>query len=267
MQDWGWGYGGCYTLYNMRLFDIHRVRAIVHLSVAFGPLAHTLRRAKGNEMAALNLTPIAAAIGGAASAESKARDKWLTASKAASKAGVTVAMITKGTTKEPNAAFDAVVYETLRQFIITGISAGKTAERYDAARPDASGEEAVKGASTWTMAQIVNLTKEQLRDIDSDKLKMMRRAYMQLVDGTMMGRLRSYMDRIENPEPKEKGTKTKTATKTEPNAPLLQRGKDVLNELVAGLLSMKRDDGTAMAGIVQAHEAACEALARLGQVK
>ena len=163
--------------------------------------------------APLNLTPIAAAIGGAASAESKARDKWLTASKAASKAGVTVAMITKGTTKEPNAAFDAVVYETLRQFIITGISAGKTAEKYDAARPDASGEEAVKGASTWTMAQIVNLTKEQLRDIDSDKLKMMRRSYMQLVDGTMMGRLRSYMDRIENPEPKEKGTKAKPAAK------------------------------------------------------
>jgi hypothetical protein len=219
-------------------------------------------------MAALNLTPIAAAIGGAASAESKARDKWLTASKAASKAGVTVAMITKGTTKEPNASFDAVVYETLRQFIITGISAGKTAEKYDAARPDASGEEMVKGASTWTMAQIVNLTKEQLRDIDSDKLKMMRRSYMQLVDGTMMGRLRSYMDRIENPEPKEKGTKTKPAAKAaEPNAPLLQRAKDVLNELVAGLLSMKRDDGTTMSGVIEAHEAAIEALARLGQVK
>ena len=36
----------------------------------------------------LNLTPIAAAISGAASAESTARDKWLTAAKSAHKVGV-----------------------------------------------------------------------------------------------------------------------------------------------------------------------------------
>ena len=92
---------------------------------------------------------------------------------------------------------------------------------------------------------------------------------MQLVDGPMMSRLRGHIDKLENPDKARNARTEKTADKAaaEPNAPLLQRGKDVLNELAAGLLLMKRDDGTKMDGIIQAHDAVLEALARLGQVK
>ena len=90
---------------------------------------------------------------------------------------------------------------------------------------------------------------------------------MQLVDGPMLSRLRGHIDKIENPDKPRNAKTEKDKAAAESNAPLLQRGKDVLNELVAGLLSMKRDDGTAMSGVIEAHEAIIEALARLGQVK
>lgn len=223
-----------------------------------------------------NLNPIAAACGtqaaafsDAASAEHQARDKWVKAAKAAVKAGVKLVMLSKGTEKAPNPQYDAQVVEVIRTAIVAGVSASKKSMRFSAALPGAAGAEIVGGKMhAWTVADLLALTRDQLRDIDDDVLKTQRRAFMQLVDGPMMSRLRNHVDKLENPD-KPRNAKTDKTDKAvaEPNAPLLQRGKDVLNELVAGLLSMKRDDGTAMAGIVQAHEAVCEALARLGQVK
>ena len=228
-------------------------------------------------MSNFNINPIAAACGAqasafsdAASAEHAARDKWVKAAKVSVKAGVKVVMLVKGTEKAPNALYDAQVVEVIRTAIITGVSASKKGMKFSTALPGSTGADMVSGKMhTWTVADLLSLTRDQLREIDDDVLKTQRRTFMQLVDGPMMSRLRGHIDKLENPDKARNARTGKTAEKAaaEPNAPLLQRGKDVLNELAAGLLLMKRDDGTKMDGIIQAHDAVLEALARLGQVK
>lgn len=228
-------------------------------------------------MSNFNLNPIAAACGAqaavfsdAASAEHAARDRWVKAAKAGVKAGVKLVMLTKGTEKAPNPEYDAQVVEVIRTAIITGVSASKKGMKFSTALPSSTGAEMVSGKMhTWTVADLLSLTRDQLRDIDDDVLKTQRRTFMQLVDGPMMSRLRGHIDKLENPDKAHNARTEKTADKAaaEPNAPLLQRGKDMLNELAAGLLALKRDDGTTMDGVIQAHEAVLEALARLGQVK
>ena len=224
-----------------------------------------------------NINPIAAACGAqasafsdAASAEHAARDKWVKAAKVSVKAGVKLVMLVKGTEKAPNALYDAQVVEVIRTAIITGVSASKKGMKFSTALPGSTGADMVSGKMhTWTVADLLDLTRDQLREIDDDVLKTQRRTFMQLVDGPMMSRLRGHIDKLENPDKARNARTEKTADKAaaELNAPLLQRGKDVLNELSAGLLLMKRDDGTKMDGIIQAHDAVLEALARLGQVK
>ncbi len=228
-------------------------------------------------MSNFNLNPIAAACGAqaavfsdAASAEHQARDRWVKAAKVGVKAGVKLVMLIKGTEKEPNAHYDPQVVDVIRTAIITGVSASKKGMKFSTALPSSTGAEMVSGKMhTWTVADLLGLTRDQLRDIDDDVLKTQRRTFMQLVDGPMMSRLRSHIDKLENPDKARNARTEKTADKAaaEPNAPLLQRGKDMLNELAAGLLALKRDNGTTMDGVIQAHEAVLEALARLGQVK
>ena len=228
-------------------------------------------------MSNFNINPIAAACGAqasafsdAASAEHQARDKWVKAAKVSVKAGVKLVMLAKGTEKAPNALYDAQVVEVIRTAIITGVSASKKGMKFSTALPGSTGADMVSGKMhTWTVADLLDLTRDQLREIDDDVLKTQRRTFMQLVDGPMMSRLRGHIDKLENPDKARNARTEKTADKAaaELNAPLLQRGKDVLNELSAGLLLMKRDDGTKMDGIIQAHDAVLEALARLGQVK
>ena len=224
-----------------------------------------------------NINPVAAACGAqasafsdAASAEHQARDKWVKAAKVSVKAGVKLVMLIKGTEKAPNAHYDAQVVEVIRTAIITGVSASKKGMKFSTALPGSTGADMVSGKMhTWTVADLLSLTRDQLREIDDDVLKTQRRTFMQLVDGPMMSRLRGHIDKLENPDKARNARTEKTAEKAaaELNAPLLQRGKDVLNELAAGLLLMKRDDGTKMDGIIQAHDAVLEALARVGQVK
>ena len=228
-------------------------------------------------MSNFNLNPIAAACGAqaavfsdAASAEHQARDRWVKAAKVSVKAGVKLVMLIKGTEKAPNAHYDAQVVEVIRTAIITGVSASKKGMKFSTALPGSTGADMVSGKMhTWTVADLLSLTRDQLREIDDDVLKTQRRTFMQLVDGPMMSRLRGHIDKLENPDKARNARTEKTAEKAaaELNAPLLQRGKDVLNELAAGLLLMKRDDGTKMDGIIQAHDAVLEALARVGQVK
>ena len=224
-----------------------------------------------------NINPVAAACGAqasafsdAASAEHQARDKWVKAAKVSVKAGVKLVMLIKGTEKAPNAHYDAQVVEVIRTAIITGVSASKKGMKFSTALPGSTGADMVSGKMhTWTVADLLSLTRDQLREIDDDVLKTQRRTFMQLVDGPMMSRLRGHIDKLENPDKARNARTEKTAEKAaaELNAPLLQRGKDMLNELAAGLLALKRDDGTKMDGIIQAHDAVLEALARLGQVK
>ncbi len=219
-------------------------------------------------MTTLNLTPIASAVAGASSAETVSRDKWLVASKATAKAGVTVAMLTKGTEKHPNPAYDAEVYATIREFIITGISASKKAQKFESARAGETGADSLKGSHLWTVAQIVALTREELRDIDDDQLKMARRAYMQLIDGTMMNRLRGYMERIENPE-KARKVRNEKNTKAAPESSghLLDRMAALLTEFNASILALKNSEGVTLSGVIEAQNAGLELAARIGQIK
>jgi hypothetical protein len=222
-----------------------------------------------------NLNPVAAACGAqsavfidAASAEHAARDKWVKAAKVAVKAGVTLTMLTKGTEKAPNPQYDKDVVSVLRSAIVSGVSASKKGMKFSTPLPGAAGADIVSGKMhTWTVNDLLALTTQQLRDIEDDVLKTQRRTFMMLVDGPMMSRLKGHIDKIENPD-KARGKKEKNeGAKPAPDAPLLERARAVLMELTAGLLTMKRPDGVTMDGVVQAHEAACEALARLGQVK
>lgn len=216
----------------------------------------------------LNLAAIAAVVSGAASAESSARDKWATAARAAYKAGVSVLMLVKGSKTEPNEQFDPVVFETLRQYIIAGVSASKKPQAYDSVRPDASGDDALgKVGKTWSFAQIVNLNKEQLRAIDDDKLRTQRRVSIQLVDGTMLGRLRGYLDRIENPEREKVGKTAKKMAANDADAPFMERLVAMLHQFNAEVLMMKGANGQTLSGVIQAQEAGLELLARIGQMK
>jgi hypothetical protein len=204
----------------------------------------------------------------AASAEHAARDKWVKAAKVAVKAGVTVAMLIKGTEKAPNPQFDKDVVAVLRSAIVNGVSASKKGMKFSTPLPGAAGADIVSGKMfSWTVNDLLALTTAQLRDIDDDVLKTQRRTFMQLVDGPMMSRLKGHIDKIENPD-KARGTKEKNeSAKPAPDAPLLDRAKALVNELTAALLTMKRPDGTGMDGLIQAHDAACELAARLGQIK
>ncbi len=203
----------------------------------------------------------------AASAEHQARDRWVKAAKVAVKDGVTIAMLVKGTEKAPNPHYDADVVAALRENIVSGVSASKKGMKFSSPLPGAAGADIVSGRMhTWTVNDLLALTTAQLRDIDDDVLKTQRRTFMQLVDGPMMSRLRGHIDKIENPD-KARGKKENDAAKPPADAPLLDRAKAMLAELTANLLALKRPDGVGMDGLVAAHDAACELLARLGQVK
>jgi hypothetical protein len=139
-------------------------------------------------------------VSDAAGAETQARDKWLRAGKALAKAGVTSQMLVKSTEKNPNDSFDQGLYDTVRGFIIQGVSVAKKTLTFDAVVPGSVCEGNIKGSNKWTVALLIGLTREQMRDIDDDVLKTQRRVYMQMIDGPMMSRIREYVDRANGVE-------------------------------------------------------------------
>ena len=156
-----------------------------------------------------DLTPIAATISDAAASEHTARDKWSRAGKALAKTGIVSGMLVKSTEKNPNELWNESVHDQVRGFIIQGVSASKKGMTFQSIVPGSVSEEATKGSNKWTVAGLLGLTRDQLRDIDDDVLKTQRREYMQLIDGPMMSRIRVYIDKangIETTrEKKEKG--------------------------------------------------------------
>ena len=157
-----------------------------------------------------------ASVSDAASAEHTARDKWLKAAKALHKVGVTVAMLTKGTKEKPNDSFSAVITDSIRTMVIQGVSASKKAVKFSTPHPSTDGADSMGKASyPWTVAQLLALNKDQLRSIDDDVLKQVRRTYMMLIDGPMMSRIRVHLDKIENPDKAREPKTTKTEAKTE----------------------------------------------------
>lgn len=160
-------------------------------------------------------------VSDAAGAETQARDKWLRAGKALAKAGVTSQMLVKSTEKHPNDAFDAAVLDSVRTFIIQGVSVAKKNLTFDSIVPGSVSAETPKGSNKWTVSLLVGLTREQLRDIDDDILKTQRRVYMQLIDGPMLSRIREYVDRANGIEKTRGEKKEKEESKTESTDPIV----------------------------------------------
>lgn len=172
-------------------------------------------------MAKFDLSPVAAAVSDAAGAEATARDKWSRAGKALAKAGITSDMLVKSTEKKPNDAYEPEVLAQVRAFIIQGVSVAKKNLTFDAAVPGSVSAETPKGSNKWTVALLLSLSKDQLREIDDDILKTQRRVYMQLIDGPMINRIRAYIDKANGVE-KPKGEKgDKEETKTESTDPIV----------------------------------------------
>jgi hypothetical protein len=141
-----------------------------------------------------DLSPVAAAVSDAAAAEHVSRDKWSRAGKALAKVGVVSDMLVKSTEKNPNDLWDQSVHDQVRGFIVQGVSASKKGLAFQSIVPGSVSEQTPKGSNKWTVADLLGLTRDQLRDIDDDVLKTQRRTYMMLVDGPMMSRVRQYID-------------------------------------------------------------------------
>jgi len=166
-----------------------------------------------------DLTPIAATISDAAASEHTARDKWSRAGKALAKAGIVSGMLVKSTEKNPNELWNESVHDQVRRFIVQGVSASKKGMTFQSVVPGSVSEEAPKGSNRWTVADLLGLTRDQLRDIDDDVLKTQRREYMQLVDGPMMSRIRVYIDKangVEKTREKKEKVEDKAAGSDDP---------------------------------------------------
>ena len=177
-----------------------------------------------------DLTPIAAAVSDAAAAEHGARDKWSRAGKALAKAGIVSGMLVKSTEKNPNELWNESVHDQVRGFIVQGVSASKKGMTFQSIVPGSVSETSPKGSNRWTVADLLGLTRDQLRDIDDDVLKTQRRTYMQLIDGPMMSRVRQYIDTANGVE-KTREKKEKVEDKT--------AGSDDPIVLIQGLLARK----------------------------
>ena len=206
-----------------------------------------------------------AIVADAAAAEHGVRDRWLKVGKALYKAGVRVEMLTKGTEKKPNEHFDAGLYDALRQQTIAGVSASKKGIKFDTRKPTGAGADQVKGDYVWTVADLLALTRDQLRDITDDVLKTQRRVYMQLIDGAMLGRIRTYVDRQQNPDKKREAKNNEKATPVI-DAPLWDRALALMTEVNAQCLTWKTPKGDTAKGVIELQNAGLEFIARLGQV-
>lgn len=156
-----------------------------------------------------DLSDVATIVSDAASSEHTTRDKWKRAGKALAKKGIVSGMLVKSTDKHPNDLWNESVHTQVRNSIVQGVSASKKGVVLSTTVPGSVSSECPKGSNKWTVAMLLDLTREQLRDIDDDVLKTLRRDYMQLVDGTMMTRIKTYVDEANGVE-KKRGSKGKT---------------------------------------------------------
>ena len=181
-------------------------------------------------MAAIKLSAIAAAvnehgaaISDAVSNEIRVRDKWLTLGKTLYADGVRVAMLVPSTDKNPNDKADQSLIETITRYVVVGLSASKKGLKFDTPNPYAAGKtQTAKGPHMWTIADMLSLTRDELRAIDDETLKAARR-YWTMQVGSMFGKVRNYVDRQENPDKhraeKEEKAKEEKAKTEAPNIP------------------------------------------------
>lgn len=138
-------------------------------------------------------------VSAAVNAENSARDKWAKAGKALFKAGARVEALTKGTKDEPNPAQDDSLIETVESMIVDALTACVKPMRF--------------GSDTFTVGDLLALTREELREYD-DKVLSQTRRYWQQQAGSLFGLVRRYVDRVQNPD-KARGTK-KAKPETKP---------------------------------------------------
>ena len=165
-------------------------------------------------MTQIDLSPVATTVSDAASAEHSARDKWARAGKALAKLGIVSGMLVRSTEKNPNDLWNETVYDQIRGFIVQGVSASKKGMTFQTTVPGSISAETPKGSTKWTVADLLGLSREALRDIDDDVLKTQRRTYMMLIDGPMMSRIRQYIDTANGVEKKREPKKQEEQTTT-----------------------------------------------------
>jgi hypothetical protein len=157
-------------------------------------------------------------IAAAVSSEVKARDKWLVLGKTLYEDGVRVAMLVPDTEKHPNPENDPGLCATIEGFIIAGLSASKRTLKFDSPNPRAAGAaQTGKGPHAWTIGDLLSLTREELRLIDDETLKASRRYWQQYL-GAMFSKVRTYVDRFENPDKSRAAKAEKKAEKAQAEA-------------------------------------------------
>lgn len=154
-------------------------------------------------MSQMKLSAVAAAVveqcgtvvASAVNAENTARDRWAKAGKALYKAGARVEALTKGTKEEPNPGQDDSLIETIEKMITEALSASVKPMKF--------------GGGTYTVGELLNMTREALREAD-DKVLSQTRKYWQQQVGSIFGLVRRYVERVQNPD-RVRGKKEKKA--------------------------------------------------------
>jgi hypothetical protein len=166
-------------------------------------MSHT----KLSAVAAAVVESCGSVVASAVNAENTARDRWAKAGKALYKAGVRVEALTKGTKDEPNPAQDDSLIGAIERMITEALSASVKPMKFT--------------SGTYTVGELIGLSREALRDADDKVLSQTRRYWQQQI-GSIFGLVRRYVDRVQNPD-KERGTKKekKADTPAEASDPIV----------------------------------------------
>jgi hypothetical protein len=121
------------------------------------------------------------AIADASGSQIVTTNKWKRAGTLAAKDGVTSDMLIKSTEKHPNETFNPEIYETIFQSIVLGVSARVKTLTLPSGK--------------YTVAEMIALKDQNLKDIDDPVMKTMRREYLQQAQGRYMNLIRFYIDR------------------------------------------------------------------------
>ena len=141
----------------------------------------------------------ATVVASAVNSENTARDRWVRAAKALYKAGARVEALTKGTKDEPNEAEDASLIGAIQKMIVDALSASVKPMKF--------------AGVTYTVGELLALSREALREADDTVLSQTRKYWQQQL-GSYFALVRRYVDRVQNPD-KPRGTKSEGKEKKE----------------------------------------------------
>lgn len=145
-------------------------------------------------------------LSSAVNAENTARDRWKKTGKAFYNAGARVEALHKGTEDAPNPAQDDSLIQTIERMIVEALSATKKPEKFK--------------SGTYTVGEIMGLTREQLRDADDASLSRAKREYRQDV-GSLFNLVRKYVDKVQYPDKVREPKAKKAEAPTESTDPIV----------------------------------------------